>query len=105
MFLEFRIICQEAKVRRICLGLAQSCIERLHHSNARRRHGRAAQSERNWIIRKHASDVLDVHQGALQKVVFVIKEATLDETPIERFIFDFEWLMDRAELAHDEDWL
>lgn len=38
-------------------------------------------------------------------MVLVIKEVTLDETPIERFVFDFEWLMDRDILSTGEDFL
>jgi hypothetical protein len=32
-------------------------------------------------------------QGSVRRVVLVIKEATVEAKPLERFVFDFEWLI------------
>lgn len=38
-------------------------------------------------------------QGALEKLILVIKRDNISEEPVERFVLDFEWLVPRAELA------
>ncbi|KAI5479817.1 mitotic spindle assembly checkpoint protein MAD2B [Pseudohyphozyma bogoriensis] len=35
----------------------------------------------------------ELGKGTLKKVALVIREAELDETPLERFVFDFDWLL------------
>lgn len=39
------------------------------------------------------STALTWEQGNVKKVALVIKEATLEENPLERFLFDFTWLI------------
>ncbi|ORY91604.1 DNA-binding protein [Leucosporidium creatinivorum] len=41
-------------------------------------------------------------QHTLQKVALVIKATNLDETPLERFVFDFEWLVPESELTGED---
>ena len=45
-------------------------------------------------------------QGSLSKVGLVIKQAGLDETPLERFVWDFDWLVPPKDIAaaRDRDW-
>ncbi|KAM0788827.1 hypothetical protein ACM66B_002913 [Microbotryomycetes sp. NB124-2] len=44
----------------------------------------------------------ELNKNTLQKVVLVIKNASVDETPIERFVFDFESLVPPDEVPADD---
>ncbi|KAK4700435.1 mitotic spindle assembly checkpoint protein MAD2B, partial [Phenoliferia sp. Uapishka_3] len=47
----------------------------------------------------------ELQKGSLQKVALVIKEANLSEEPLERFVFDFDWLIpDEYRGKMDRDW-
>lgn len=52
-----------------------------------------------------ATDAARHQQRTLQKVALVIKATGLDETPLERFVFDFEWLCDDSAFSTGEDFL
>ncbi|GAA5889806.1 hypothetical protein JCM8208_001136 [Rhodotorula glutinis] len=45
----------------------------------------------------------ELDKGTIRRVILVIKEATGDETPLERFVFEFEWLVPQRELPKDGD--
>lgn len=54
-------------------------------------------------LRRHArSPSFTISQHTLQKVALVIKATNLDETPLERFVFDVEWLVDERELTGED---
>ncbi|KAK4055643.1 hypothetical protein OIV83_000189 [Microbotryomycetes sp. JL201] len=44
----------------------------------------------------------ELNKNTLQKVVLVVKNASIDETPIERFVFDFESLVPPDEVPADD---
>ncbi|KAM0746393.1 DNA-binding protein [Meredithblackwellia eburnea MCA 4105] len=47
----------------------------------------------------------ELAKGSLKKVALVIKEANLEEKPLERFVFDFGWLFaSENRPAEGEDW-
>lgn len=44
-------------------------------------------------------------KGTLSKVALVIKEANIADTPLERFVFDIDWLVPAGEMPDPErDW-
>lgn len=42
-------------------------------------------------------------QGTVRRVILVIKEANLEEKPLERFVFDFEWLIHERDVPKERD--
>ena len=40
-----------------------------------------------------------LRQGNLKKVAFIVKEANLEQQPLERFIFDFAWLIPANDIS------
>ena len=45
-------------------------------------------------------------KGSLSKVALVIKEASLADTPFERFVFDFDWIIPEENIGtKDGDWV
>ena len=49
-----------------------------------------------------AADLPWSPQRTLRKVALVIKATGLDETPLERFVFDFEWLVDDSAFTGED---
>lgn len=45
------------------------------------------------------SSDFELTQGNLKKVAFIVKEANLEQQPLERFIFDFGWLISMNDIA------
>lgn len=43
-------------------------------------------------------------QGALERVIIVIKRDDLSEEPLERFVLDFTWLIDHAHIVGGGNW-
>ncbi len=43
-------------------------------------------------------------QGALEKLIVVIKKDDLSEEPLERFVLDFTWLVDHSHLVGRGNW-
>ncbi|KAL8277923.1 hypothetical protein RQP46_009742 [Phenoliferia psychrophenolica] len=46
----------------------------------------------------------ELGKGSLRKVALVIKEASLDDTPLERFVFDFDWLVPEEHIREGGHW-
>lgn len=42
-------------------------------------------------------------QGAVRRVILVVKESSLQETPLERFVFEFEWLIPQRDVPAPGD--
>lgn len=42
-------------------------------------------------------------QGTIRRAILLIKEAAGDEAPLERFTFEFEWLVRQRDLPKDGD--
>ncbi|GAA5927695.1 hypothetical protein JCM3775_006057 [Rhodotorula graminis] len=45
----------------------------------------------------------ELDKGTIRRVILVIKETAGDETPLERFVFEFEWLVSQSALPKDGD--
>ncbi|GAA5821972.1 hypothetical protein JCM11251_004804 [Rhodosporidiobolus azoricus] len=63
---------------------------------------------RNPALNEYIGHVLEcieeeMHKGTIRRVILVIKEANLEEKPLERFVFDFEWLIHERDLPQEKD--
>ncbi|TNY19739.1 DNA-binding protein [Rhodotorula diobovata] len=45
----------------------------------------------------------ELDKGTLRRIILVIKEASREESPLERFVFEFEWLIAQRERPKDGD--
>ncbi|GAA5971912.1 hypothetical protein JCM11641_001567 [Rhodosporidiobolus odoratus] len=58
-----------------------------------------------YLVRVSECIAEEMHKGTIRRVIFVIKEAGPDETPLERFVFDFEWLISERDIPKPgDDW-
>ncbi|GAA6064141.1 hypothetical protein JCM10212_005142 [Sporobolomyces blumeae] len=61
---------------------------------------------RNPVLTEYLGRVLEcieeeMLKGSVKRAVLVIKESTIEETPLERYVFDFEWLIARQQFPED----
>jgi hypothetical protein len=40
-------------------------------------------------------------QGSIRRVMLVVREATPEATPLERFVFDLEWYIKQQDMPKD----
>ncbi|GAA6005059.1 hypothetical protein JCM10207_008497 [Rhodosporidiobolus poonsookiae] len=63
---------------------------------------------RNPVLSEYIGRVLqcvreELYKGTVRKVIFVIKDVTLEEKPLERYVFDFEWAISERAIPKDKD--
>ncbi|GAA5906647.1 hypothetical protein JCM6882_008083 [Rhodosporidiobolus microsporus] len=65
---------------------------------------------RNPALTEYIGHVLEcveeeMQKGAVRRVILVIKEGNMEEKPLERFVFDFEWLIHERDVPRQgDDW-
>ncbi|GAA6029852.1 hypothetical protein JCM8097_001079 [Rhodosporidiobolus ruineniae] len=72
------------------------------------KYGVVVHQSRNPALTEYIGRVLEcideeMQKGTIRRVILVIKELELDERPLERFVFDFEWLIKQHDLPMERD--